>query len=234
MKGEPILFSDMRGSLAGITFTKGIYPGVVARKKVSPVNPNTTLQSVSRSSFSGAVQLYNDLSDSDRVLWDVYGDSVTYPGPLGDYTISGRLSCIAAMQFTLNESLRLGNVADVLPSPPSIMGKLNLINVNVDVIVAPTSTGLRIGFENPVAEDIVVVGSISRHFQPTRNTFKGPFQASTLQSTVVLGGATGSLDFFDLVEDGIYFIQIRGVTETAPHRISSLFIVRGVAITTGI
>lgn len=233
MKAISHIFSDMRGSVAGITYSKGTYPGVVGRQKVAPVNPNTTFQSVGRSAFSGANALWHALSPSDKAAWQVYADSVVYTGALGEYTLSGRLSFIASMQFALNENTRLGNIADVDPDPPVIAGRLNLSGIGVVAFTPVSSTGVSFGVTNDSGEDVLVVSYLSRLFSDSRNTFKGPFISSTMKSDQVVDGVSAVVDFDGLVEDGIYFIQLRAITDSAPHRISAEFFLRAIAVTNG-
>jgi len=229
MKALSHNFSDMRGSVAGITYSKGLYPGIIGRAKVSPVNPNTTLQSVGRSAFSGAAQLWNDMSPADRLIWNEYAASVSYPGTVGPYTISGRLSMMASMQFAYWADDVTGLMGDVDPDPPVIDGRLNVVNIAVVPSSTAGETGIALNFESTGAESIVGVLQVSRAFSDTRNTFKGPFRSDNTVGLVLAAPASGHLEILGLAEDRIYFSRFRAITEDAPHRISTEFYNRHVA-----
>ena len=232
MRMLPILGSDYRGSLAGLTFSKGQWPGVVCRQKVGPVNPNTTLQSSARSAFSGACQLWNDATDVVRQAWHEYAQTCVYSNEMGSYSVDGRQMFLASMQICFHLDNQGVAIGDVDPTPPVIPGFLDIANVIPVPIATPASTGIGLSFESTGSEGIVGYAVRSFGFNPARNRSKGPFMAHTLNSLVIAAPVSGFMEWVGLEEDLIYFTKFRAITEDAPHRFSAEFYVRHTPNTT--
>lgn len=224
----PILGSDYRGSLAGLTFSKGQWPGVVCRRKVGPINPNTTLQSSARSAFSAACQSWNELSDADRQAWHEYAQTCIYTNSMDDYSVGGRQMFLAAMQITFYLDNQGEDIQDVLPTPPVIPGFLDVANVVPCDHVFPGATGIALRFESIGAEAIVGYAIRSFGFNPARNRLKSPFMAHTLESAEIAAPGLGVIGYEGLEEDLVYFTKFRAITAYAPHRFSATYYLRHV------
>ena len=228
MKVTSTMFSVMTKSLAGATFYTGQGPGICVRQKAAPINPNTTLQSSIRSSWSGASQLWNDLSNATREQWRLYALTCSVLGEHGSYFLTGRQMFMAVMSTTLHLDLQGVPMGDVDTDPPVEPGWLNVVNVAPIDPVGVAVTGIALTFESTGTEGIVGWAERSFAFRPARNRFKGPMIASSLSSAVIAAPASGVIEFEGLEEDMIYFTRFRAITEDAPHRISTPFFLRHV------
>jgi len=225
--------TTLRGSVGGITYTANQWHAILMRARVSPVNPNTTHQSEIRSAFAGAQGAWLALSDTERELWDDYALTCVYPGPLGNYTIPGRLMFAACYGWA--KYLETRGIASIVVGdlPPSIPGWLPVDAVTPSHPATP-GTGVAVSVTITGTESVTVIAEVSWAFNPTRYRFKGPFKSSTLQGIeAVAPGQSVLLEFLGLAEDLVYFIRVRCITSAEPHRISAEYIVRCVAETIG-
>jgi len=75
---------QMSGSLAGNTYARNRY-GNYARARTKPVNPNTALQQVVRSTVSNLADRWSQILTADqRTAWNLYADSVEMKNRLGE------------------------------------------------------------------------------------------------------------------------------------------------------
>ena len=89
----------IRGSIGGITFTANQWHQILLRAKTAPVQPQTNAQQFIKDGFTAASLDWKLLTDADRALWSQYSATVTYTGPLGDYTLPGRQIFMAAQSL---------------------------------------------------------------------------------------------------------------------------------------
>jgi len=231
MRAQSHIFNIMRGSIAGVTYFANQFHQIVARARTAPVDPSTDPQQDIRASMSYASQLYDALSDANKLLWDQYADTVNYSGPFGNYTIPGRqmcIGCVSVPYYLGQQGISIG-VADA--TPPTTSGKLGLTGIGYQ---APTSvgTGVEVVFTNPNTETCIIYAEISGKQTASRFRYKGPFDSSTLDSDSVATTASGSIEFLGLDDGGIYFVRLRAVTNANPFRLSNETIIRCVAAET--
>lgn len=75
---------QMSGSIAGNTFSRNRY-GNYVRAKTKPINPNTQLQQVVRSTIAYLTDRWSQtLTDEERLAWKLYADSVAMKNRLGE------------------------------------------------------------------------------------------------------------------------------------------------------
>lgn len=98
---------QMSGSIAGTTFARNRY-GNYARARTKPVNPNTDLQQVVRSSMALLTTRWSDtLTAPQRTAWNLYGSNVTMTNKLGEsMNLSG-----------FNHYVRSNMIAQRIPYP---------------------------------------------------------------------------------------------------------------------
>lgn len=76
--------AEMRGSIAGTVFSRN-KAGAYARNRVTPVNPQSDLQTSVRSTMAALAVVWNStLSDANRAAWEVYAASVAMTNRLGE------------------------------------------------------------------------------------------------------------------------------------------------------
>lgn len=232
MRAISHLHSIMRGSVAGITYTANQWHAIVGRARVAPINPNTTYQSAIRSALAGAQGDWLNQSDAVRSAWDDYAATCDYQGPLGNYKVPGRwmfTANIALARYLMLRDITTVTLADW--GAPTIPGFLAVADI-APVDYAGPGTGVSIGFTSMNAEDVTFVFERSIGYNPTRYRFKGPFVSDSLAAVEIVGpGGSGFYEFNDLTEGLAYFIRVRAITSDSPHRISSEYIVRAIAVT---
>lgn len=222
------VWSKIRGSIAGTTYTANQFAAIVARQRVTPVNPGSQAQVAVRAAFATAVTRWNALSDENRELWDAYAQTLTYPGIGGSVTMPGRqvfISNLVKALYLQARGIILVNPAD---TAPSTAGFLSMQNLEVDVPSAP-GTGFSIGGYFANGEDSYFVAQRSFKQSPGREYFSGPFFVSTLQGEEVTDPQSVIIDFTGLDDGGIYFVQCSLISKAAPFRISNTFILRAEA-----
>ena len=119
---------DLRGSIAGVTFSRNTY-GAYARQKVTPVNPNTPYQQLIRQRHATLAGYYEaTLDEGERLQWQQYAANNPIQDVFGDPIV---LSGIA--MFERVNHIVLANGDEILPTPPGdatepgILGTVALI-----------------------------------------------------------------------------------------------------------
>jgi hypothetical protein len=223
------VWSIARGSVGGITYTANQWAALIARVRVSPVNPSTPYQSVIRSSLAASSANWKVVSEAIREGWNDYALTCEYTGPLGTYFITGRLMFAACLSFVNYIDARGLYDFTILPTAPTIPG---FYSPGPIVQQDPTTVGTGIGLSisNVTGIDGVAFIERSHAFNPTRERFKGPFLASTAQAVAIPTGTSTLIEFMGLQEDYAYFTKVRLVTDEAPFRISTDYIFRHIAV----
>lgn len=228
------VWAIIRGSIAGITYLAGPQHQIIARSRTSPVQPNTTYVQIYRSAFAQANLAWRLMTDSQRIGWADYAQTLFYSGPTGDYTVKGRnvfLAYYAMQRYLLVRGLTaVGPILDVT----EFDGWLAIV-VWETVIVTPSSTGISVSITNGSStEDIEVHFQISRAFDATRHFFKGPWRTVDAAVDTITGGTSAYHEFLGLADGYYYFVRVRAFTSCASGaRYSSEFVIRCQATTTG-
>lgn len=225
------LVSTIRGSVAGINYTSNQFQQNVARRRISPVNPNTTYQSNVRSAFAGAETLWQNLSDSQRDAWNDYASELGFTGPLGPYTVPGRQVFIGNIGTATYWKQRGAAIAAIVGTPPVIPGFLDLDDVAPIAFVGAAETGISVSCVYNGTEDVEIMMQRSVAYNPSRYRFKGPFSSATMDFLSIAAPASGFLEFDGLAEDYIYFVLVRAITKEAPFRMSAKYFIRCIAET---
>lgn len=109
--------ADMRNKIAGTVFSRN-RAGAFARTKVTPVNPQTTYQTGSRSRFTGWSQGWRGLTDAQRSSWNDATTSYPKTDQFGNiYYLTG-----AQLYQSLNNTLQVvsGTALTEPPVPDSV------------------------------------------------------------------------------------------------------------------
>lgn len=228
------VYTIIRGSVGGVTYTANRYHALIARARVAPVQPNTNAQAWSKAAFTAAITAWEAVSKADRQLWSGYAISVVRTGPLGPYSPSGRMLAIAQFQFCAFYRNRIG---DLFPGgnsmdPPVLPGGLALENPEILPLVAP-GIGFRIDAVNNNGEEIVMIATRSPKQSDQKYFYKGPFQSDTAAYVDVADTDKGTINFTGLVDEGVYFVKVMFVSKLTGRRISVPVILRAEAIETG-
>lgn len=227
------LGSIMRGSVAGLTFTANQFHQIIVRQKTSPVNPKTTEQEQMRVAFSASSVAWKILSEAAQDDWNDYARTVSYPGPLGSYTVTGRNIFMSNLSMIYYINARALDVLAVSLVAPTVPGVPSWHDVSTG---APTiaGDGFSVHLENLQSEDMNYFITISPPQSPSRMRYKGPWKTSSAVSDTVASLGAADVDFLLLQVGAAYFVRIKGITVDAPHQSSFEIILRHIAENTPI
>ena len=216
------VWSSIRGSICGTTYLTTPAGAIIGRQRVKPVNRRSTYQSQVRSGMSAASAQWRAILQAVRDDWSNYALTAGYR--------SGREAFFAAwgMAEYLNTRFEAGiTLTAVAPLVPS---KLSLYNVAVGPPAAP-GTGLNVSFDSGDSEDALAFICVSPPFAPSRNSWQGPWDQS--KSSILAAASPGPWNKdIDLTVDMKYFVRVILIEDDTCLRISTPFIVSGVAETT--
>jgi len=229
------VYTSIRGKVGGIVYTKNSFAGLVARAFTSPTNPKTEGQELIRTSFAEASATWEALSQADRDLWEAYAATLDYQGPHGSYKLPGRqvfMGTYSLAKFIDNVG---GSSISVGDDPPVIAGFENIGAVIPGTYTTVSSTGVAVDIGNPNAYDLVAIVQRSVAFNPTKNSYDGPYVFEYTECHDITASSTTTV----LIETDVgtagqaIFLKVRLITEAAPHRITNDFNIRTIAVTNG-
>lgn len=225
------VYTTIRGSIGGITYTANKYATLLARARVTPTQPGTTFQNQLRSAFTWANVNWRQLSDAVREGWDAYASTCPYSGPMGTYYVDGRTLFLAIFTLARYSFSRLGIPPIFVSAPPPETGWLGIQLIGVGPLIAP-GTGFAITLSNPNDAAVNAIYAISYGQNATRLTWHGPYLGSSLGQVPIAESAEDDIVVPGLIEDRVYFVRIRFLQSVGPFRISPEIVVRCVAQTT--
>ena len=208
------VFGIIRGSINGATYLANQYHQIICRGRTAPVQPNTQIQTMLRSSFAGAAGLWKGLTGAERQDWQQFAQTVVYAGPLGNYYVTGRnlmMGAVGLVKYLRNQYLP---TITVVPTVPPGSGRYQLNNV-VPAVLAAAGVGFQISISNTYGVAIAALVEISRPFDVSRNRYKGPWDTSRTQAKLIANPSTSVVTFEDLIDGYRYFYRVRAVTASA-------------------
>jgi hypothetical protein len=226
------VYTIIRGSVGGLTYTANQHQQLIVKAKTAPVNPVTNFQTALRTAFAQASILWPTLSPAQRGDWDDYAESINLPGPLGVHTVSGRLMFMRNYGTAgyFHDRFPLVAEAPILLAP-TVPGPFPIALAG---LTAPTAVGIGMAFNisSSSDDDWYAYVSISRQFDGSRMRFKGPFKSSKMQLDTQAGPGTISFDFLGLELGATYFVKFRAYTVENGIALSTDGILRGTALET--
>ena len=224
------VYTIIRGSVGGVTYTANQWHQLIARARTSPVNPSTTNQGVIRSAMGQVSSAWKNLTDAQRQAWDEYAQGCEYSGPMGKYSIPGRQMFCGVLSLAQYIDTRELYDLTIVPTPPVIPGFFGIGPV-ISSTPITVGTGIALSVGNSTGEDGVALVERSRPFEASRLRYKGPFISETAIAEICTDAASTLVEMMELEVDKIYFTRIRCITEAAPFRISAEYIFRHTAVT---
>lgn len=221
------VYTVIRGSVGGVTYTANKYHALIARARVAPVQPNTNPQAWSKAAFGAAITAWEAITKANRDLWIAYASTVVRSGPLGNYSPSGRMLAIAQYQFTKFYRTRVGDVftGGASMDAPTLPGALAFASPETVPLVAP-GIGFRFQCVNNNAEAVVLICTRSPKMADQKYFYKGPFQSDTAAFVDIADAALEGVNFTGLIDGGVYFVRAMIVTKAVERRISVPVILR--------
>lgn len=136
--------SEMRGKEGGVVYSRNAY-GAYQKTKVSPTNPQTTLQQTVRGRLQSISQSWNGLTQGGKTGWDDLGAIATRVNVFGDTTNYTGYGIF--MRLNLNRlvlGLSLLTTAPTIPTLPELVVAGVTTSVGAATMLAsftPTPTG---------------------------------------------------------------------------------------------
>jgi hypothetical protein len=122
------IVSDVRGSIDSVTYARSRY-GAYARKKVTPVNPNTAKQSAIRALFGAASSLFRSLGVATINAWNEVAPQYTRSNIFGDNLPLSGQTLFTKLKTQLTA---LGVASDPTPMSPQTVPSPDAFEVLVD------------------------------------------------------------------------------------------------------
>lgn len=191
--------TEMRGSIAGNTFSRNRY-GAYVRAKTKPINPNTDLQQLARAAVSAMTTRWSQtLTAGQRAAWNLYGSSVVMTNKLGEsINLSGFNHYIRSNVFRSSYNQ---TIIDEGPTTFEIPTADPLFSVTGD----EASQQLTVAFDDTLAWDNEDEGFLA-YYQGSpqnaqRNFFGGPWRFLSFTA-----GVTGVPVASPVVEAAVFAI----------------------------
>lgn len=122
------MVADARGSVDSITFSRSRY-GAYARKKVTPVNPNTAKQSAVRALFGAASSMFRSLGQALIDGWNEVAPQYSRANVFGDNLPLSGQTLFTKLKTQLSV---LGITTDPTPMSPQTVPSQSAFEVLVD------------------------------------------------------------------------------------------------------
>jgi hypothetical protein len=135
--------ADGRGSIGGTTFSRNRY-GSYARKRVTPVNPNSPWQIIARDNFRSATTAWRSLTDTNRTAWTQFANNTPVLDKLGNTIyLTG-----PQMYMSVTGPLRTYNAYNAvqlsIPAQPNATGGVQPWDITSVTVDASIASGLEI------------------------------------------------------------------------------------------
>jgi len=209
------VWSNIRGSVGGITYFPNQFHQIVARQRTTPVNPSTHNQDRIRACMSIAQNVWESLAQQTRDVWTWYAENTPISGPLGNYTLTGRTMFIRCY----TTALYLDNRGALTNSPPQTTGPaiLGVPSFGAPTFAAPSipGTGFNVVCDNEYFFNSTLYLQVAGPFESSRLRFKGPFSSAIIHSVNAAPAAQFDLDVLNLVDDKIYFVKMNTICDAA-------------------
>lgn len=224
------VWSIIRGSIAGTTYTANTYHAIIARQRVSPIQPGTNYQAQVRASFAAANDFWKDLTQTVRDAWADWALTVTYEGPLGPYKPGARALFIGAFTLFLYGQLRGLHAHGPNTDPPQIAGLPAILAEPVDSDVVGAHISVRV--TNFTDQNMLAYAARSVAFEETRTFWKGPWANRETHVLQIAPDSAETHTWPNLITGKRYFTVTRGITGPGfPHRMSAQWFLAHKAIT---
>lgn len=165
--------SDIRGSIAGTTFSKNRY-GSYARNRTIPVDPSTTAQTKIRS-VMGQIRdaWFNTLTAAQRIDWGVYASNTPVTNRLGQ-----SINLTGWNMFSRTNASQLYNDLPIIAAAPTEFS-LAEQDSTLSITCSEASQEISVAFDDTMAwldeDGAYLIVYASRPQNPTINYFKGPY-----------------------------------------------------------
>lgn len=214
------IFSSMRNSVGGITYTANRYSAIVGRARVCPVNPSSAAAELMRTNFNASVFGWKALTEGERIAWTHYAKDTPWFNALGEpIALTGQAMYIAQRS---GRKAATPAIADgFFDTCPCVPGLFPTPLVTVGCCANP-DIGVIITVQNQhhtAPCDAVVRLSSPQNF--SRTYWNGPYRYDWQQT--LTGIAPGSTDDAEFCPEclGRYFYEVRAFDASAEPNMST-------------
>lgn len=179
------VWSIIRGSIAGTTYSANQYAQIVAKKKIASAQLPSGNQTLLQQAFAMAAFSWQNLTEANRLSWANYALTVPFTKATGTYTVSGRSLFIGTRAFVNYLNARFAAGLTLVDVAPSQVGRYALLSVTT----APRTTagdGFKMLVSNGANRTLTYQLDIAGPFTQSRNKWNGPWDGSKSAS----GGIT--------------------------------------------
>lgn len=180
MKFKSQVYTQVSGSVGGLTYAHAKGGTMYSRARAIPVNPNTPFQVTVRNLMAFLVNAWTStLSSAQRNTWDMYGQNVPVTNALGDsVTLSGQNWFIGANLIRSQSDVKLASTLGLIQTAPVVFNRGDLTAPGG--IAYDVTTGFSLSYTNTDSWAIADGGALlvfqGRPRNPSRLSFKGPWR----------------------------------------------------------
>lgn len=148
------LIPPSSGSIAGQTYSRNRY-GQYVRTRATPVNPNTSAQSLVRSRFTTVSQAWRNTTANQRQAWQAYADNHPLVDSLGQAKVLA-----GSAQYVSTNMLRLAaGLSSSASVPAEPVGSLNAFVVVLSLDTSGPTTVYTVSGNNQAAGYKVIISA---------------------------------------------------------------------------
>lgn len=217
------LFSQLSGSVGGITYFWNRYASIVLRNRVVPTDPNTPAQQTVRIRMSASVAAWKVLTQAQRNAWYDFANFTPWHNALGDdvhLAGSQMYHAIRLSALQIDPTLPVSNF-DLPPCQPGLLRQPYWFTGPCTSGIL--QTGFSVNITNNHPTDAIKVGIQRSLAQNTSiNFWKGPYDTrSYFTFGPIPPGVTLGVDFIGLIAGKRYFMRFRSLNVTSNNIVSS-------------
>jgi hypothetical protein len=200
------VYTQIRGSVGGITYLTTPAGSMIARARNKPVNAPSPYRTFIKSAMTLAVSQWQALTTAQRGAWNTWA----LANPPG----SGREQFIAAMSLIAfgDNSVPTGWPSPMIyiPQPPDHAGHPS-ITLLPGTFATPLLTGVTFKVRNTSARPVILLCELSTGLSQARNFWKGPWDSPMTQAAVAAAGVVHTFDFIVPAAGMRHFARARSV-----------------------
>lgn len=224
------IVSDMRGSVAGITYSRNHY-GLTGRARIKPVDVNSNPLENQRSLLNSSVAHWKFLAPAERLAWTDFAKGTPWLNKLGETVyLTGQAMYIG--QVTAAMSVMGATARPNYINAPCVPGMFTTPLLNFRCCDNP-DIGVIVSIENQHPTNLMnVVVYRSPPQSPGVKFYRGPWDtAARLYLVNIAPDSSDDAEFCDLCE-AKYFFKVRCFDGTDQNNMSTLIYGSFVACTT--
>lgn len=217
------VFSQMVGSVAGVTYFYNRYASIIARNRTVPTDPNTPAQQTVRTRMSAAVSAWQSLTNLQREVWKGFADNTPWVNSLGQDCRLSSLNMYLSIRLAALQILP-GLPSSSFDAPPCTPGLFPHCKHSISTCTSGVmQLGFAVNITNTNSTGSIRVGI---HMSTAQNTsinfWKGPYDAAAYSITPPIPPGFGiGIDFIRLTLGKRYFLKFRVLDVTNNNNVSS-------------